>query len=152
VKLVLLLSFVLIVPSAISAEYIFHADGTIIEARIIRQTATSVTVRLKNGHTRTIKGSDILRIREKLLVKKNIRMFDLENGKVIQANLVDEFPSSYTFRYNLANPDEFSFKKDNLLFLDAPLALTPTVIPGSRDAEIIWDSQPSISRYFSLSQ
>jgi hypothetical protein len=134
-------------PSSLNADYIFHADGSIIEARIISQTATSATIRLKNGLTRTIKGSDILRIREKPVIKKNIRIFDLGNGKTLESNLVDESPLSYAFRNNMAKPEEFRIKRENLLFLDSPLALTPVVIPGSRDATVQWDLQESISHY-----
>jgi hypothetical protein len=137
----------LLVSNAVFADYIFHADGSIFEAVIIKQTATSVTVKRQNGKAETIKGSDILRIRETPVIKKGLRILDLERGMMYGAHLVDESPFNYTFRMDYSSPEEFKVKKENALMMEASFDSVPEVLPGSRDVTLLWNEIPDAKRY-----
>jgi len=143
----LVLSFMLFVSHTVFADYIFHADGSIFEAAIIKQTATSVTVKRLNGKTETIKGSDILRIRENPVIKKGLRVLDLERGMMYGAHLVDESPLNYTFRMDYSSPEEFKVKKENTFMMEAPFDSVPEALPGFRDVTFLWDEIPGAARY-----
>ncbi len=98
------------------AEAVFLKDGSIVEGSIVSDAAGSVTVRTADKKTRQIKRSDIMRIlyTELKLGKIYVQKRD---GKGIVAHLVDEDRESYTFRKELYSPEEFTLKRNEVLFM-----------------------------------
>jgi hypothetical protein len=144
--LTILLSFVA-ASIPVRADYIFRSDGSILEAKIITQTATSVTITNAKGKKETIRGIDIIRIREKPYIRKNVRIFDIERGRVFFAFIVDETPTHSVLRLELGSPDEIRVRRDRILELDSPLPFVPEAIPGSRDITLQWDVVPDAVNY-----
>lgn len=100
----------------LSAEAVFLKDGSIVEGSIVSDGAGSVTVRTAEKKNKQIPRSDIMRIlyTELKLGKIYVQKRD---GKGIVAHLVDEDRESYTFRKELFSPEEFTLKRNEVLFM-----------------------------------
>ena len=120
VKLCMLVSasllFAVLIESPLAAEAVFLKDGSIVEGSIISDGAGSVTVRTVEKKNKQIPRSDIMRIlyTELKLGKIYVQKRD---GKGIVAHLVDEDRESYTFRKELFSPEEFTLKRNDVLFM-----------------------------------
>jgi hypothetical protein len=110
------LIFFLLICLPIRSEHIFLKDGSIISGQVIRDGADSVTVRDSDKKTRDVKRSDIMRILYTELKMGRIYI-QKRDGKVIVAHMVDEDRDSYTFRYDLYKPEEFTLKRSAVLFI-----------------------------------
>jgi hypothetical protein len=115
-KRVFVCILILIFPVIVRAEHVFLKNGQIIDCRIIGDANTSITIRDKNNKVETIARNQIQRINytDIDLEKKYIQFRD---GKGYSAYIVDEDQTSYTLRKELNNPDEFSVKRRDILFI-----------------------------------
>lgn len=111
---VCLMAFLL--TESLLAETVFLKDGSIIEGRIISDSASTVTVRDKENKTRSVPRGDIMRIlyTELYMGKVYVQKID---GKNVIAYQVDEDRDTYTFRKELFNPEEFTLRRDQVLFM-----------------------------------
>lgn len=127
-----------------SAKYLFYSDGSIIECEIIRQTATSVTIKRKGSRrAEVIKGNDIIRLREKINIRENIIVYDKARGIMRKTNLVDEGDLSYAFRDDLRSPNEFTVKKQNAQFIEGTFDTTFAGKPVERGISLSWSEVPN---------
>ncbi len=121
------------------AEAVFLKDGSIVEGSIISDGAGSVTIRTHEKMSRQIKRTDIMRIlyTELKLGKIYVQKRD---GKGIVAHLVDEDRESYTFRKELYSPEEFTLKRNEVLFMAEknPSGLQPDGEIGTDRVSVKW--------------
>jgi hypothetical protein len=98
------------------SEYVFLKDGSIIDGAIISDSAESVTLRLKDNKIKQIPRKTIIRIlyTELYMGKVYVQKTD---GKNVICYLVDEDRETYTFRTELFNPEEFTIKREQVLFM-----------------------------------
>ncbi len=98
------------------SEYVFLKDGAILDGAIASDSAESVTLRLKDNKVRVIPRNTIMRIlyTELYMGKVYVQKTD---GKNVICYMVDEDRETYTFRKELFNPEEFSIKRDQVLFM-----------------------------------
>lgn len=133
------LLFASITEQPLSAEAVFLKDGSIIEGTIISDGAVSVTIRTEDKKTRQIQRSSIMRIlyTELKLGKIYVQKRD---GKGIVAHLVDEDRESYTFRRELFSPEEFTLKRNEVLFMAEknPSGLQPDGEIGTDRVSLKW--------------
>lgn len=133
---VMLISFT---ELSLFAEAVFLTNGSIVEGTIISDGAGSVTVRTADKKTRQIKRDEIMRIlyTELKLGKIYVQKRD---GKGIVAHLVDEDRESYTFRKELYNPEEFTLKRNEVLFMAEknPSGLQPDGEIGTDRVSLKW--------------
>jgi len=101
--------------SALRAEYVFLKDGAIIKCTVESETPKGMLVRLPSGKTMTISNRDILRTlyTELYMGKIHIQKVD---GTSVDAYQVDEDQQSITFRKEINKPEEFTLKRDDILF------------------------------------
>ena len=112
---------VLVILAALSeipvmAESLFLKDGSIIDGSIVSDAADSVTLKLPDSKLKKVPRSDIMRILYTKLKMGKI-FIQKRDGKGIVAYIVDEDQESYTFRKELYSPEEFSFKRSEILFM-----------------------------------
>ena len=110
-----LLLFIIIMSGSLFAEYVFLKDGSIVKCRIEAETATSITARMPDGKAVTFSPRNIIRILYTELYMGKI-FVNKTDGTVIEAYMVDEDQTSYTFRKELYSPKEFTVKRDEVLF------------------------------------
>ncbi len=145
VLIILLFVFFGIVP--VKAAWLFKTDGSIIEGKIIRQTATRVTIKMKEGGVRTIEGNDILRIREKNVVKKEVYLHIRSDGSLIQSNIVDETALKIITRKSIASPDEVAYKKEDVIIAEKRQSCVIEGIAGSNDISLEWNRSENDRTY-----
>ena len=108
------------------AEYIFLTDGSILDGKIMNESPSEMTVRIRDGKTMTIQTARIMRtIYYDLYIGKIY--INKTDGTVLEAFMVDEDQNFYTFRKNLYKPDEFKIRRDEVLFIARK---TPTNLTG----------------------
>lgn len=129
--LTVILVFSSVMPSM--AEYVFLNDGSIIQGEVIKDTPSQVVVRDKDKKKLTIERKDIMRIlySELYLGKIYVQKTD---GKNEICYMVDEDRESYTFRRNLYKPEEFTLKRDQVLFMARG---NPSALEGEADTNSI---------------
>ncbi|HOP29827.1 MAG TPA: fibronectin type III domain-containing protein [Spirochaetota bacterium] len=109
-------SILLFFNEALNAETVFLKDGSIIEGRIISDSAGTVAVKDKDNKTRTVQRVNIMRILYTDLYMGKVYV-QKTDGKNIIAYMVDEDRDTYTFRRELFNPEEFKLRRDQVLFM-----------------------------------
>ena len=124
--------FVLIVFFAsipLAAEYLFLTDGSIVEGRILSETRTVVTFRsAEDGTVTRYPRADVMRV---LYTEINMgRVFvQMRTGEVHRVFMVDEDRTTYTFRHELYEPEEFTVNRADVLFM---AERNPTALKGGR--------------------
>lgn len=121
------------------AEAVFLKDGSIIDGVIISDAASSVTLRLADKKTKQIPRSDIMRILYTELKMGKIYI-QKRDGKGVVAYMVDEDRESYTFRLELYNPEEFTLKRSDVLFMAEknPSGLQVDGVVGTDRVSLMW--------------
>lgn len=131
--------FAITQEAPLAAEAVFLKDGSIVEGTIISDGAGSVTMRTEDRKTRQIQRASIMRIlyTELKLGKIYVQKRD---GKGIVAHLVDEDRESYTFRKDLFSPEEFTLKRNEVLFMAEknPSGLQPDGEIGTDRVSLKW--------------
>jgi hypothetical protein len=115
------------------SEYLFKKDGSIIHGKITRENAKSVTIKAASGPAAQVERSDIMRIlyTELYMGKVYIR---LTTGKVLDGYMVDEDQTTYTFRKELYQPEEFTLPRSKVMFL---VRSNPTDLEAKADRRYI---------------
>lgn len=136
-KILLTALIVLGAAANLHAEYIFLKDGNIIQGQIVSEDATELIILKTDKKQVTVKRSDTMRVLYTEIYLGKI-FIQLTNGKNIGCYMVDEDRESYTFRMELYNPEEFKYKRDQVLFIARG---NPTGLEGTADttsAELKW--------------
>jgi fibronectin type 3 domain-containing protein len=130
---------VIAVEQTLMAEAVFLKDGSIIDGTIISDAAASVTIRMAEKKTKQIPRSDIMRILYTELKMGKIYI-QKRDGKGIVAYMVDEDRASYTFRKELYNPEEFTLKRSEVLFMAEknPSGLQVEGVVGTDRVSLKW--------------
>lgn len=136
--IVVIMAYSFILPA--TAEYIFLKDGSIIEGEIIRDETSNVIFRDKTKKQQKIQRKDILRILYTELKMGKV-FIQKRDGKGIVAYIVDEDRETYTFRLDLYKPEEFVFKRTDVLFIAEKNAsnLRTKGIVGPDFVDLEWD-------------
>jgi len=124
-------SILLFFIESLNAETVFLKDGSIIEGRIIYDSAGTVAVKDKESKTRTIQRANIMRILYTDLYMGKVYV-QKTDGKNIIAYMVDEDRDTYTFRRELFNPEEFKLRRDQVLFMARG---NPSGLQGEADTD-----------------
>lgn len=117
-----------------NAEYIFKKDGSIIKGTIIRDDPQFITAENESGVPVRIGRNDILRIlyTELYIGKVYVR---LTSGEVIEGYQVEEDRDNYTFRKDIARPEEFVLSRKKVMFI---ARTNPTDLTGDSSIERIF--------------
>jgi len=136
-NILLIIFFVFITSTALFAEYVFLKDGSIVKCRIESETKSSITARLADGKQVTFIPKNIIRILYTELYMGKI-FVNKTDGTVLEVYMVDEDQTTYTFRKDLYKPEEFTVKRDEVLFTTRknPSGLTGTA--KNDRIEITW--------------
>jgi len=145
ISLVILIFVTSVCP--LGAAWIFHTDGSIIEGKIVRQTATRVTVKLPDGKKRTIEGRDIMRIRERDTVRKDVYVLNTADGSLFVTNIVDETAKRLIARASLFSPEETSYEKDTFIAAQSRRSCAIEGIAGANDLSLEWAASPEDKSY-----
>lgn len=144
-NIIILLFVTSVLP--LSAAWIFHTDGSIIEGKIVRQTATRVTVKLPDGTKRTIEGRDIMRIRERETVRKDVYVFNIEDGSLFVTNIVDETAKRLITRASLSSPEEITYDRNKFIAAQSRRPCAIEGIAGANDLSLEWAASPEDKSY-----
>lgn len=130
---IMLLLLILFTSAPLAAEYVFLKDGSIIQGQITSDTTTAIIIRDKEKKNRTIQRTDIMRIlyTDIYLGKIYVQKID---GKNEICYMVDEDRDTYTFRKELYSPEEFTLRRDQVLFIARG---NPTGLEGEADTDKI---------------
>lgn len=110
---ILLLIFM---PSLLSGAHVFLKDGAIHKGRILNETAAVVVMCDESGAVHTFNRGKVMRVlyTDLYMGKVFVRLTD---GTVIEAYQVDEDRTHLTFRKDIAKPEEFTLRRDKILFI-----------------------------------
>jgi len=97
-------------------EYVFMKDGQIREGTIIAENAASVVLRTAEKKREVIPRRDIMRLLYTELYMGRVYV-QKADGKGIVGYMVDEDRKTYTFRKELYRPEEFTLKREEVLFI-----------------------------------
>lgn len=122
---------------SVYAEYVFLRDGAIIQGKIISDSATTIIITDKKNKRQTIARNNIIRIlyTDIYLGKIYVQKTD---GKNEICYMVDEDRDTYTFRRELYSPEEFTLRRDQVLFIARG---NPTGLegePGTDTIDLKW--------------
>jgi hypothetical protein len=111
---VLLLFLAIAIPS--SAEHLFLKDGSIINCKVIEETADQITIVTDNGKNVVYTQDKVLRVLYAELNMEKIYV-QLKNGKSMRVYMVDEDRKTYTFRNDITKPEEFIINRSEVMFI-----------------------------------
>ncbi len=111
--------------------------GQIISGAIVSDAAGSISVRRNDGKVQLVQRADIMRMlyTELYMGKVYVQKID---GKSVVAYMVDEDRETYTFRMELFRPEEFSLKRDQVLFMARGNPTGLSAEAGTDRAELKW--------------
>lgn len=136
-KTILAALIILGTAANLHAEYIFLKDGSIIQGQILSENTSEITILKTDKKTVTVKRSDTMRVLYTEIYLGKI-FIQLTNGKNIGCYMVDEDRETYTFRMELYSPEEFKYKREQVLFIARG---NPTGLEGTADtttADLKW--------------
>ncbi len=107
---------VVVFHTQLSAEFVFHKDGSIIEGSILSDTDKSVIVITKDKKQKLFPREKIIRILYGKLKTGKVYI-QKRDGEGITAFVVDKDQDSYTFRNDLYKPEEFTLNRSDVLFM-----------------------------------
>ena len=113
------------------AEFVFLKDGTIIQGVISSDSASAVIIVDKEKKRQNVSRNNIMRIlyTDLYLGKIYVQKTD---GKNEICYMVDEDRDTYTFRRELYSPEEFTIRRDQVLFMARG---NPTGLEGTADTD-----------------
>ncbi len=134
IRLIIIVSIlVAVLHVKVYAEYIFMKDGSIVEGKIVSDTASSIKMATRSGEERIIQRSNILRILYTELKMGKIYI-QKRDGESVVAYMVDEDRNSYTFRKDLYKVQEFKLQRSEVLFMAEK---NPSGLKGKPDTESV---------------
>lgn len=98
------------------AAYLFLKDGSIIKGTVVNEGVAYIRFRTEDNKIEQYPRAQVLRV---LYTELNMGKVFVQrrDGKVHVAHMVDEDRQSYTFRENLYKPEEFTLKREEVLFM-----------------------------------
>jgi hypothetical protein len=134
---ILLISFFMNIYNTGYAEYIFKKDGAIVKGSIVRDEATTISIKKEDNTIEKISRSEIMRIiyTELFLGKVYIR---LTSGEIVEGYIVDENRDEYFVRKDLYKPEEIKLPRKKVMFISRT---NPTDIngkPSTESIEVTW--------------
>ncbi len=101
---------------SLRGEYVFLKDGAILQGTIVAENAAKITLQKKDNKREVIARETIMRIlyTELYMGKVFVQKTD---GKGVACYMVDEDRETYTFREEINSPKEFTFRRDQVLFV-----------------------------------
>ena len=135
--LIIIFFFFMMMSTSLFAEYVFLKDGSIVKCKIETETTASITARMPDGKQMTFNPKNVIRILYTELYMGKI-FVNKTDGTVLEVYMVDEDQTTYTFRKDLYKPQEFTVKRDEVLFTTRknPSGLTGTA--KNDRIEITW--------------
>jgi hypothetical protein len=117
VTAVLFLSVLFFIDSPVYAESVFLNDGSIIDGKIIKDTTSSVDLKVSNGTVQNIKKANLLRILYNDDYRRTTRI-SLYSGELYEGFIVQEDSDSYTIRKQLTSKEEKTFLKKEVEYIE----------------------------------
>jgi hypothetical protein len=115
INILIIIFLLFMMSTSLFAEYVFLKDGSIIKCRIESETKASITARIPDGKQITFNPKNVIRILYTELYMGKI-FVNKTDGTVLEVYMVDEDQTTYTFRKDLYKPEEFTVKRDEVLF------------------------------------
>lgn len=137
--LIINIFILLMVTTGLRAEYVFLKDGSITKCKVENESAASITVRLTDGKQMVLNPKNVIRILYTELYLGKI-FVNKTDGTIIEAYMVDEDQTTYTFRKELYKPQEFVLKREEVLFTTRKNPTGLTGIPKAGSIIINWKS------------
>ena len=137
-----LCAVLILAASPLYADYLFMADGSIVECDIVKQKALSLTIRRKgSAKTETVNGYDILRLREKKIWEDR-RWIRSPDGVLHHVFIVDETPERRLVRTRIDSSDETAIACDGSSLLVAePKDAAAAVSVSEKAAALKWEGK-----------
>ncbi|MBN1498512.1 MAG: fibronectin type III domain-containing protein [Spirochaetes bacterium] len=133
-KLILLAALVFILLSTpLFAEFVFLTNGAIIEGKIIKDGDDTITIRTNDRKTVEIRRNTIMRILYTDLYMGKIFVNKID-GTVLEVYMVDENKDTFTFRKDLFKPEEFTLRRDEVLYT---VRTNPVALKGVVDKQTV---------------
>lgn len=123
--------------TALYAEFVFLKDGAIIEGTITGDASDSITIYTKDKQVKTVYRSQIMRILYTEFKMSRVYI-QKRDGQGFAAYMVDEDRTSYTFRKELYKPEEFSIKREEVLFMAEKNPSGLKGEAGTTSVELTW--------------
>ena len=113
---IIVVLIILLSQQHLSAEVVFLKNGNIIKCKIDKDTYKYLYITTKDGKKKKIVRKNVLRIyyRDLYLGKVFIKK---RNGKGLEAYLINENMTSYTFRWKINSTNEFTIKRADIIFI-----------------------------------
>ncbi len=127
------LTALILFNSPVMAEFVFLKDGSILTGKIESESPAAVNFLANDGKRHVINPKNIMRILYTDLYMGKILINKID-GTVLEAYMVDEDQTSYTFRKDLYKPVEFTLKRDEVLFTARK---NPVSLTGQAEGESI---------------
>lgn len=126
-----------LINTPLYAEFVFLKDGTIIEGTITGDAADSITIYTKEKQTKKVYRSQIMRVLYTEFKMSRVYI-QKRDGQGFAAYLVDEDRTTYTFRKELYKPEEFTVKREEVLFMAEKNPSGLKGEPGTTSVELAW--------------
>ncbi len=145
----ILLLIITVLSSPVNGEHLFLKNGSIIEGRILSDTAEGVSIKLPDGNVKYYKNSKILRtIYWKFNGEKSY--IKLTSGGMLSGYKVDEDLNTVTLRNKLYVNKEFTIEKSTIQYISSAI---PSNLSGQIDGDNIvlsWESSLSNIKHFEI--
>ena len=127
------LTALILFNSPAMAEFVFLKDGSILTGKIESESPVAINFLANDGKKHILNPKNIMRILYTDLYMGKILINKID-GTVLEAYMVDEDQTSYTFRKDLYKPVEFTIKRDEVLFTARK---NPVSLTGQAEGESI---------------
>jgi len=133
----------------VAGEHVFLKDGTVIEGKVLGDTDKGVTLKEKDGSSRYIKNSGILRVvywkfaAERSYIK-------LHSGLMVSGYKVDEDTDTITLRDELNVNREFAVKKKEILYITGAMPYNLSAGIDADSINLTWESSVPLIKEFEI--
>lgn len=149
-KIPLIIAILVCAAIPLSAEYLFLTDGSIIQGRVIRESAAGVFFRSNDSKKNAVYPiSQVMRVHYAELNMSRLYI-QLKDGESMRAFMVDEDHTSYVLRKELNDPTEFRLERSKVLFMAErnPSGLKGTA--GYTDIRLKWLPSYDVMEHYNI--